>query len=291
MSREKRLIGMFGEFVDYYTHLGNVYKVAAYQRAISAIETVGLDSYRLAKMVGDRIFAKIQEFINTGAISELCGIRKNPMLNILGFNSPYDKYKLHGKTAKEIKTIMHELVMKGKLELTHQQKLGLRYLVDLNTRIPRREVEQIASAIGSLLRPKSYMIMGSYRRKAATSGDIDILTTTPLPIDVISKQPWFVDFISCGAKKCSFLVRGAQIRAVDLFYDDRLKMNPAMILYLTGSKNHNLHMRSIAKKQGLLLNQYGLFRLQNGKAKEIPLEDERDIFSKLRIPYVLPEDR
>ena len=60
-----------------------------------------------------------------------------------------------------------------------------------------------------------------------------------------------------------------------------------MILYSTGSQMHNIHMRSVAKKQGYKLNQIGLYKGD----KLIPTTSEEEIFKLLGMPYVVPEKR
>ena len=59
------------------------------------------------------------------------------------------------------------------------------------------------------------------------------------------------------------------------------------ILYTTGSKMFNIRMRAIAKHQGYVLNQNGLFR----DTVQIPTKKEQDIFKILKMEWIKPENR
>ncbi len=73
---------------------------------------------------------------------------------------------------------------------------------------------------------------------------------------------------------------------------DAFRTTPAdeipMLLYSTGSKEHNISMRASAKKQGMLLNQKGLFL----DGKLVPdLNSEKDYFDALGLEYKEPSER
>ena len=59
------------------------------------------------------------------------------------------------------------------------------------------------------------------------------------------------------------------------------------LLYFTGSREFNQNMRYIAKKQGYKLNEFGLFK----NNKRIKINSEKDIFNKLGLEYIKPENR
>jgi DNA polymerase (family 10) len=62
---------------------------------------------------------------------------------------------------------------------------------------------------------------------------------------------------------------------------------PYALMYFTGSKEHNVRLRGIAKKKGLKLNEYGLFAGE----KPIKLKSEEEIYHMLGLAYVVPELR
>ena len=68
-------------------------------------------------------------------------------------------------------------------ELTHHQLIGLKYLEDINLRIPRLEIEKLEKKIKKFVSEidskLEVIICGSYRRQAHNSGDIDMLILHP----------------------------------------------------------------------------------------------------------------
>ncbi len=103
---------------------------------------------------------------------------------------------------------------------------------------------------------------GSYRRGKETIGDLDILVISDDPNSVMDRfatVSGLVSIIARGDTKMS-------IRVDDQFQVD-LRVVPAAsfgaaLQYFTGSKEHNVAVRSLARKQGLTLNEYGVARLE-----------------------------
>jgi len=76
----------------------------------------------------------------------------------------------------------------------------------------------------------------------------------------------------------------------------------AALLYFTGSKEHNVKLRGLAQEQGMTLNEWGLYRVdQYNKAEKKPGEpptikpvaggDEKSVYSALKLGYIEPELR
>lgn len=129
---------------------------------------------------------------------------------------------------------------------------------------------------------------GSFRREKDISGDLDII--------LLMKKEKFLEIIgdsnnykiyAIGDSKCSTIYTGHYFNIkIDFFFTNKQEF-PAMLLYLTGNRVFNIRVRKEAKKQGYLLNQYGLFK--NGE--RIKVKTEKDIFKKLNIDYKEPKDR
>ncbi len=140
-------------------------------------------------------------------------------------------------------------------------------------------------------------IVGSYRRGADFSKDIDVMIVSDDEhvlnkyVEYLSGLPKVSLYIySKGPDKMSFIIgfdQGAYYK-LDIFRTSIEEKIP-MLLYATGSKDFNIRMRGIARKKGLLLNQKGLFT--RADKKKIPIKTEKDIFTKLGMPYVAPKDR
>lgn len=134
---------------------------------------------------------------------------------------------------------------------------------------------------------------GSLRRSKETVGDLDFIVATDSPAELTA---WFAqldladDIIVQGDTKCSIrLDNGLQcdLRAVSN------EQYPFALQYFTGSKEHNVAIRSRALKQGLSLNEYGFTAA--GKTTQhdpIPgIHDERDIYRTLGLDFIPPELR
>lgn len=132
---------------------------------------------------------------------------------------------------------------------------------------------------------------GSLRRAQETIGDIDILVTVKDPKKSgIKIMGHFVQYkevltvVAVGDTKSSVILQSGIDVDLRLLAEENFG---AALNYFTGSKEHNVAMRSLAIKKGLKLNEYGLMR---GK-KIIAGKTEEEVFEKLGLPYIPPEMR
>lgn len=151
---------------------------------------------------------------------------------------------------------------------------------------------------------RSTILVGSYRRKTVASRDIDVMIVSDdekildkwLEKARTTYGPDNVIVYALGNDKLSVLIRFDQIFVgknlgvykLDVFRAPSDKAH-AMMLYATGSKDHNILMRKKAKDAGLLLNQEGVFDRKTNKL--IPTSSEKDIFELLGMAYKEPQDR
>lgn len=134
-------------------------------------------------------------------------------------------------------------------------------------------------------------IAGSLRRKKEIIGDIDILVSAakkdvPEIMKRFVSAPDVEQVVAEGKTKSSVLLKtgiNADIRVV------ADKEFPFALHYFTGSKEHNVQMRRIAREHKLKLNEYGLFQESNDTL--VPCKEEKDIFEKLGLIYIPPELR
>lgn len=130
---------------------------------------------------------------------------------------------------------------------------------------------------------------GSVRRMKETVGDIDVLVSADDGAAVIQAAqalPVVTGVIASGATKLSVMTtsgRQADIRVV------APESWGAALQYFTGSAEHNVHLREIAKSRGLKINEYGLFRLADGE--RLASRREEDIYAALGMPVMPPEVR
>ena len=130
--------------------------------------------------------------------------------------------------------------------------------------------------------------VGSIRRGAETSGDIDILATgdDPHVMSTFTMYKLVERILGQGETKSSVRLWGgiqADLRLVPA--DSR----GAAMQYFTGSKSHNIALRDRAIARGFKLNEYGLFRVDDGSL--VAGRAEADIYTALGLPDIPPELR
>ena len=136
-------------------------------------------------------------------------------------------------------------------------------------------------------------VAGSFRRAKETVHDLDFLVATKegaLVCEDFTTLPMVESVIVCGETKTSVrLKNGIQcdLRAVTN------AQFPFALQYFTGSKEHNVALRSLALKQGLSLNEYGFTPVAAASSRMLPadIHEERDIYQALGLDFVEPELR
>ncbi|KAJ1533948.1 hypothetical protein HK096_004531 [Nowakowskiella sp. JEL0078] len=186
-----------------YETEGDQWRVISYRKAINAIKkypipiTSGGEAGKIfAKGVGKAIAKKVDEILSTG---KLLKIENAPVeLQVLeifmgvhgvGKTTARRWYSNGWRSLEDIK----EANKSEKLQLSHDQQIGIKYYEDFKKRIPRDEVSQLADIVVKSAKDvnsnlKIY-IMGSYRRGAPTCGDIDLIVTCPDGIHHIEALP------------------------------------------------------------------------------------------------------
>ncbi len=133
---------------------------------------------------------------------------------------------------------------------------------------------------------------GSARRHRETVGDLDLLATSeePSTVSAAAKQfGEFIDIIAAGDTKVSGHLAGGRQVDVRVVPPDSYG---AALVYFTGSQQHNIALRSRALKLGLTINEYGVFRLEDGEAGEkVAGAEEEDIYRAVGLPWIPPELR
>ena len=129
--------------------------------------------------------------------------------------------------------------------------------------------------------------VGSVRRGAETSGDLDILASGADSglADAFTRFPGVERVLANGGSKASVLLRGgvqADLRIV------APEQRGAALQYFTGSKAHNIALRDRALTRGWKLNEYGLFDADD---QSIASRTEEDIYKALGLSFIAPELR
>lgn len=266
---------------------GESFKVRAYDKVIKNIENIKIPiiSYEQIENIegaGKSIKAKLKEIVKEFKENDE-GHLFQDLLKIYGVGpkKANDLINIH-----KISSI-NDLRLKSENDssiLTNSQKIGLRFYEDLLERIPRSEMLKHQKII------KKGEIVGSFRRKESSSGDIDVMLC--MDTDEFNK---FIDdhrnyikyVLARGDKKmlgiCS-LNDSSKHRRIDLIRNTEEEY-PFMKLYFTGSAKFNVAFRQHCLTKGLSLNEHGFTPPVKG------LKTEKDIFSYVGIEYVEPENR
>ena len=313
--KNKEIAEIFENMADILEFNGdNTFRINSYRKAARVIRDLGSDIQSLVdggnlknfSGLGAGMADKVNQYLSKGKIDKYEEIKKGipkgliPMLKIpgLGPKTAYLLYKeLNIGSIKELA----DAIKKGKLRdlpgmgARKEENIlrGIRLLEESGNRILLGDAIPLVERIMSVLKNKNVSLIspaGSLRRMKETVGDIDILVGAGSGAKIINdfvSGPGIDEVLACGETKGSVIV--AEGIQVDIRVVDE-KSFGAALQYFTGSKDHNVHLREIARKKGLKINEYGVFR---GK-KKIGGGKEDDIYKALGclwIPPVLREDR
>ena len=305
----EKLIEVMEKLSEIMLKHGEPFRARAYQKAQETIMTFPSDiltpsDLKCAPGIGATIMEKIKEYVKTGTLAILEREKTNPV-NILA-----DVYGIGPKKAAElvengITTI--DQLRKNKDLLNDVQKVGLQYYEDILKRIPRAEINTFEGIFANEFKKVAtsnsrFEIVGSYRRGALHSGDIDVIITSDSPsvfinlIDRLIQQKIILEVLSRGPTKCLVIAKIPSFepaRRVDFLYTS-LDEFPFAILYFTGSKIFNTVMRHHAGTTGYTMNEHGIYKIiekKKGEKVKKTFENEKDIFEFLNMEYKAPHER
>ena len=310
MPYNEKFIKILGEIESIMTRQGEPFRARAYHKAIETIMACTFDitdpSQLAGKLnIGETIMSKLQEYVDTGKVS-IIEEKKNDPLNILTKVFGIGPKKAQEMIKNGIDTL--EKLRANQTLLTSAQKIGLEFFDDIESSIPRHEIDEFATAfndvfVKSTLPGSKFEIVGSYRRGKLESGDIDIIITNSdnnarvfdAIIDALVGCKLVTHILSRGKTKSLTLAKlpGKPYRRVDLLYSPPDEYAFA-ILYFTGSKAFNTVQRQRANDMGFTLNEHGLHEMVGGsKCDKVKGEflSERSIFDFLQMKYKEPRER
>lgn len=300
-------IGMMLEIKGESFFKSQAYYEAA--RAIMLIEDdidvlVREDRLKEFKGFGKALSQKIGELVNTGRLEYYEELKKAVPPSLL------DMLKIPGLGPKKIKALYENLgittideleyaclenrlvKLKGFGEKTQKKILeAIKNLREYEGQYHYPYAKSLAEEIIKALKDSNTVIRcseaGSLRRRKETVKDIDILASSnngKAVMELFVSHPLVMQVTSKGDTKSSVFLKGgiaADLRVVD----DR--EYPYALHHFTGSKEHNVALRHIARREGLKINEYGIF-----KGEElVRCETEEDIFKVFGMNYIPPELR
>jgi DNA polymerase (family 10) len=301
----------------------NPFKVRAFQNAARVVAGVSEDigtlvkegKIRSIKGIGKGIANVITELILSGRSTDHDDLKKGfppgifDMMKIQGMGPKkvaflYKKMKISSLEALENAAISGKLEkLEGFGKKTQENiLLGIEQVRKHSSKFHINVAEDAAQSIFDVIKSHKGIIRaelaGSLRRRKETIGDIDIVVSAKKK-DVKYIMKLFTSHKNVeritgeGETKASVLLT-AGINCDLRVVDDR--EFPFALNYFTGSKEHNVRIRSLAREYGWSLNEYGFSVIdageKRGKAKKIvPCNDEKDIYDAVGLQYVEPELR
>lgn len=305
----EKFIELMEKLADIMLKQGEPFRARAYQKAQETImayphDILSPNDLKGKPGIGETIMEKLNEYVQTGTLRILEREKNNPV-NILA-----EVYGIGPKKAKDLVeqgiTSISQLRENQNL-LNDIQKVGLQYYEDILKRIPRSEIEDYKSifekAFPNQLSSDGKMeIVGSYRRGAQSSGDIDVIITSNSPkvfttfVDNLIKSKVILHVLSRGPTKCLVVAKipsSDSARRVDFLYTNPEEF-PFAILYFTGSKIFNTVMRHVALEKGYTMNEHGINKMEakkKGEKVQHTFTTEKDIFDFLGLEYKSPIER
>jgi DNA polymerase (family 10) len=308
------IAAVFNEIADYLEiEDENPFRIRAYRNAARTVLGLGSELRELADRregltrlpgIGKELAAKIVEILETGTARALTKLQQRHPQTLR------DILKLPTLGPKRVRVLYHELKIQNLAQLIEAAKSGrIHVLPGFGTKMEQHILE-VAEAFGARERRfkigdvtafvdalieylkkiagvKEIAAAGSYRRRKETVGDLDILVAADKKTAVMDR---FVEYdeigeiISKGSTLSSVILRsGLQ---VDLRLVERISFGAAL-QYFTGSKAHNIAVRRLGRQQGLKINEYGVFKLDQCLAGKT----EESVYRAVGLPCIPPELR
>ncbi len=289
----------------------NPFKSRAYYNAaktLSAIddldEVIKEKKLKEIKGIGEAIAGKIEEYVETGRMTYFEELKQAVPESLL------ELLQIPNLGPKKIKVLFDDLGITNVGELEYackenrlvslpgfgektQEKIlrGIEFVKRHKGEYLVGEVYPLAYGIKEKLQAvakgSAVEVCGSIRRRKEIVRDIDILVgggDSQSITSFFTSLPEVEEVLVSGETKTSCRLKSgieADLRIVSK------EEFPYALMYFTGSKEHNVRLRGIAKKKGFKLNEYGLF---DGE-KLITLKSEEEIYRMLGLAYVVPELR
>ena len=292
----------------------NPFKVRAYEKGARVIELLEEDLDLLVKEkrlqeidgIGKALKEKIEELVTTGRLLYYEELRKEFP------DTLFELFKVPGLGPKKIQLLYNKLGITSLGELEYaclenrllslpgfgektQQNIlkGISYLKRYRSMYLFSEAWAVANdmleQIKKLPGVGQAHVAGSLHRRKELVKDIDILAESSSPealMDWFTSQEEVDEVIAKGDTKSSIRLKNGM--AVDIRVVSS-QQYPYALHHFTGSKEHNTALRHIARSRGIKMNEYGMFKGEEGIL--IPCKSEAEIFNALGMDYIPPELR
>lgn len=292
--------------------IGNIFQVRAYENAADSVENSTseiFDLWQEGKLdqvpgLGQAIRGYLDELFKTGKVKHFEQVQKGipgvifDLLEVSGIG-PKTAEKIAGLGVKDLEDLKKklksgELVEKGfSSKLAQSIMVGLHELNQRGNRMLLPYGFAQADKILEYLKKSKDVIdahpLGSLRRMVATVGDLDFSVSSNEPKKVIEyfcKLPGKMRILDQGDFKASIILQSG-VR-IDLLVGKPASYG-ALLQHFTGSKSHNIKLRTLANEQGYSLSEYGIKRMEGGKL--VKTETEEEFYGLLKMDVPPPEIR
>lgn len=313
--KNKTLAAVLEQIADLLEFHGEViFKINAYRKAARNIGEMTQDierlwqENRLAEVpgIGKGLQSSVDEFFKTGEIQQRLELAKKSPKELFALLSiPHFGPKTAALAFKQldVQTLqdLQQVIDDGRLaqlpglgeKKVDNIRKGLQLVKSAGERISIGLAVPLCQSVMDYLLDKAGKKLGrlspagSLRRGKETVHDIDLLAETEQGADLVQL------FVSMpGVSR----VLGAGDTKGSVIFNDRVQMDlravapasyGAALQYFTGSKEHNVHLRELAKKASLKINEYGIFK----EDRQIGGKEEADIYNSLGMDWMPPEMR
>jgi DNA polymerase (family 10) len=314
MSANARVSEVLYEIGELLTIKGDRFRSRAYNMAAQRVRTLTEDVRRIRERgeleeipgVGKSIAGVIEEVLDTGQSSQLEDLREalpTGVRDLMELEGVGPKKALRFQQELGIATIdnLEAAIKAGRLrdlrgfgEKTEENLL--RSIEEFRTRQGRFLLGAVLPVIEEIL---SYLsgsdavleaeVAGSARRRRETVGDLDILVASVEPEKAVERfvtMPPVTRVLSQGSTKSTVVLeKNLQVDLRVIPPEDY----GAALQYFTGSKEHNVELRTIAVKMGYKLSEYGLFDRDTNRV--VASRTEEEIYKALGMDLIPPELR
>jgi len=292
----------------------NVFRVRAYENAARTFEGLAeepqelLEQGRLAELagVGPGLVQSVAEVVHTGRLTLHDELRSKYPPGVL------DLFRVAGLGPKRIRLLHQELGVGSPADLERACRAGrvaelagfgaksqekildsLAHLGKYSERHLLSTARPLAAAMLAHLRAHRAVIRtevaGSLRRWRETIGDLDFVAAVDAADrEAVSEhfgaEPGAQAIESRGETKVQVRLGGGMLADLRMVNDDEFA---AALHHFTGSKEHNVALRTRARREGITINEYGLFRGE----ERLAVGDERELFRRLGLHWIPPEMR
>lgn len=313
----EQLASLFEEMADLLELSGeNAFRIRAYRSGAAAIQTLSQPIEELIAQdfdltsidgIGATLAQKSIIAIQTGEIPALEKLRAQvpsslrKVMQVPGLGAK-KAMKLHQELGVMDLESLKQVCLDGKVaklkgfgEKTQQSILeNIEIVAQAAVRMRRDEADALTAKLqehfSNFPAIQKMEFAGSYRRGKETIGDLDILVVSNSPeqvMDRFGQYPELTELLARGDTKMSIRISGS-------FQVDLRVVDPscwgAALQYFTGSKEHNVYVRSLAKSLGLKISEYGVFR-ELDQNQPIAGHDEASLYEAIGLPWIPPELR